>query len=49
MMSNFKKTFLKIRENNFFEFFVISVIIISAITDGSRAYEEALNLKPNLF
>jgi len=43
MMSNFKKTFLKIRENNFFEFFVISVIIISAITVGFRTYEEALN------
>jgi voltage-gated sodium channel len=43
VMSNFKSTFLKIRENNLFEIFVISVIIISAIAVGFRTYEETFN------
>jgi voltage-gated sodium channel len=42
-MSNFRKTFLKIRENNFFEAFVISVILISAIAVGFRTYEETFS------
>jgi voltage-gated sodium channel len=42
-MNGFKKTFLKIRENNFFEAFVISVILISAIAVGFRTYEESFN------
>jgi len=42
-MNGFKKTFLKIRENNFFEAFVISVILISAIAVGFRTYEESFS------
>lgn len=42
-MNGFKKTFLKIRENNFFEALVISVILISAIAVGFRTYEESFN------
>jgi len=42
-MSKAKDTFLKIRENNFFEAFVISVILISAIAVGFRTYEESFN------
>jgi hypothetical protein len=42
-MSNFRETFLKIRENNFFEAFVISVILISAIAVGFRTYEETFS------
>ena len=42
-MNNFKSTFLKIRENNFFELFVVSVIIISAVAVGFRTYEETFN------
>ena len=42
-MNGFKKTFLKIRENNFFEAFVISVILISAIDVGFRTYEESFS------
>ena len=42
-MTSFKNIFLKIRENNFFEAFVISVILISAIAVGFRTYEETFN------
>ena len=39
--------FLKIRNNNLFEGFIISVILISAIFVGFRTYEESLN--PEIF
>ena len=42
-MTSFKNIFLKIRENNFFEAFVISVILISAIAVGFRTYEETFS------
>jgi len=42
-MGNFQSTFLKIRENNYFEAFVISVILISAVAVGFRTYEETFN------
>ena len=46
-MSNYKRLFLDIRNNNFFELFIISVILISAIAVGFRTYEESLN--PEIF
>jgi len=46
-LSNFKEIFLKIRNNNIFEGFIISVILISAIAVGFRTYEESLN--PEVF
>lgn len=39
--------FLKIRNNNLFEGFIISVILISAVFVGFRTYEESLN--PEIF
>lgn len=46
-MSDYKRLFLDIRNNNFFELFIISVILISAIAVGFRTYEESLN--PEIF
>jgi voltage-gated sodium channel len=42
-----REFFLKIRNNNLFEGFIISVILISAIFVGFRTYEESLN--PEIF
>lgn len=42
-----REFFLKIRNNNFFEGFIISIILISAIFVGFRTYEESLN--PEIF
>ena len=46
-MKNFKQKFLAIRNNNYFEFFVVFVIVLSAIAVGFRTYEESLN--PEIF
>lgn len=46
-LSDYKRLFLDIRNNNFFELFIISVILISAIAVGFRTYEESLN--PEIF
>ena len=42
-LSKFKSTFLNIRNNDYFEAFVISVILISAVAVGFRTYEESFN------
>ena len=42
-LSKFKSTFLKIRNNDYFEAFVISVILISAVAVGFRTYEESFD------
>ena len=42
-LSKFKSTFLNIRNNDYFEAFVISVILISAVTVGFRTYEESFD------
>ena len=42
-MNQFKNIFFKIRNNNYFEVAVISIIIISAIAVGFRTYEESFN------
>lgn len=42
-----REFFLKIRNNNLFEGFIISIILISAIFVGFRTYEESLN--PEIF
>lgn len=46
-MNDFKSIFLKIRNNDYFEAFVISVILISAIAVGFRTYEESFD--PEIF
>ena len=46
-MNSFKSIFLKIRNNDYFEAFVISVILISAIAVGFRTYEESFD--PEIF
>ena len=46
-LSRFKDKFLKIRNNDFFEVVVISIIIVSAIAVGFRTYEESFN--PEVF
>lgn len=46
-LSLFKDKFLKIRNNDFFEVVVISIIIVSAIAVGFRTYEESFN--PEVF
>ena len=46
-MKNLKQKFLILRNNNYFEFFVVFVIILSAIAVGFRTYEESLN--PEIF
>ena len=43
MFSNVKAYFIKLRNNNYFEIFVISVILLSAIGVGFRTYEESFN------
>lgn len=42
-LSKFKSTFLNIRNNDYFEAFVISVILISAVAVGFRTYEESFD------
>lgn len=42
-----KDFFIKVRNNDIFEFFVISIILASAILVGFRTYEESLN--PEIF
>jgi voltage-gated sodium channel len=42
-LNQFKNIFFKIRNNNYFEAVVISIIIISAIAVGFRTYEESFN------
>lgn len=42
-----KKFFYKIRNNKIFEFFVITIILSSAILVGFRTYEESFN--PEIF
>lgn len=42
-MLNIKDSFVSIRNNNYFEAFVIFVILISAILVGFRTYEESYN------
>lgn len=42
-----KDFFIKVRNNNIFEFFVISIILASAVLVGFRTYEESLN--PEIF
>jgi len=46
-LKNLKQKFLILRNNNYFEFFVVFVIILSAIAVGFRTYEESLN--PEIF
>tara|TARA_B100001559_G_scaffold299522_1_gene284851 strand:+ start:312 stop:1103 length:792 start_codon:yes stop_codon:yes gene_type:complete len=46
-LNSFKSIFLKIRNNDYFEAFVISVILISAIAVGFRTYEESFD--PEIF
>jgi len=46
-LNDFKSIFLKIRNNDYFEAFVISVILISAIAVGFRTYEESFD--PEIF
>ena len=46
-MNNFKSVFLRIRNNDYFEAFVISVIFISAVAVGFRTYEESFD--PEIF
>jgi voltage-gated sodium channel len=43
MFSAVKAYFVKLRNNNYFEIFVISVILLSAIGVGFRTYEESFN------
>ena len=42
-----KDFFIKVRNNDIFEFFVISIILASAVLVGFRTYEESLN--PEIF
>ena len=42
-MSNFKSSFLRVRNNDYFEGFVIFVILLSAIAVGFRTYEESFD------
>ena len=42
-----REFFLKIRNNNFFEGFIISIILISAVFVGFRTYDEVFN--PEIF
>ena len=42
-LSKFKSTFLNIRNNDYFEAFVISVILISAVAVGFETYEESFD------
>ena len=42
-LNKFKSTFLNIRNNDYFEAFVISVILISAVAVGFRTYEESFD------
>ena len=42
--SKIKNVFYKIRQNNFFEFFVVSIIILSALNIGLRTY----NIDPSV-
>lgn len=42
-MSNFKSAFLRVRNNDYFEGFVIFVILLSAIAVGFRTYEESFD------
>lgn len=46
-MNNLKQKFFILRNNNYFEFFVVFVIILSAVAVGFRTYEESLN--PEIF
>ena len=46
-MNNFQSVFLRIRNNDYFEVFVISVIFISAVAVGFRTYEESFD--PEIF
>ena len=46
-MNNFKSVFLRIRNNDYFEAFVISVIFISAVAVGFRTYDEVFS--PEIF
>lgn len=43
MFSDIKASFIKLRNNDYFEFFVISVILLSAIGVGFRTYEESFD------
>ena len=43
MFSYIKASFIKLRNNKYFEFFVISVILLSAIAVGFRTYEESFD------
>jgi len=42
-LSNFKSAFLRVRNNDYFEGFVIFVILLSAIAVGFRTYEESFD------
>lgn len=46
-MSTLKQKFFILRNNNYFELFVVFVIILSAVAVGFRTYEESLN--PEIF
>jgi len=43
MLNNIKASFIKLRNNNFFEIFVVFVILLSAIAVGFRTYEESFD------
>ena len=43
MLSNIKFFFIKLRNNNYFELFVVAIILLSAIGVGFRTYEESFD------